>query len=657
MDVSLGSGSFGRVFAGHICLSKEHNYPDIPITNGLQLLACKQVTDAVSGTYEATLLAQMDHPHILKLYGAMNISIDGYRYCVITELCERESLEKVLRKNDRSTLPQGFYINTLLQVCSALMYLEQRGVIHRDLAARNVLVKGLDSVVVSDFGMCHVLDVKAKGGIDHSSSGGDSNDVFPVRWTAVEVVSYMWANRDKNPKVREAPWSCACDMWSFGMLMYEMFAGCRPYDNHDDVKNVIGDIISNILPTRPSRCPEKFFERIVFPLWEFKKKRLSASVLYARLQEIALERPYPDCPELTTRSSLTSGAVFKVPARAVTSSGSTPSQGIRVMPPVPVGTADLATTEAAFVSSIPSVELESGADFRTGAKPRNPSPKRPARPVSPNNNAVGVPGRTSPSSKATPNGYVDPQKMLAAFAAGPLSTPGPSVASPSSTMPLPGSILGGDSPSSVFFAQRSDTMVGSSSVEPQVARGSNYVVAIGPSFGENAHTNGHESMLRAVSTESSPATSPATTQRSVNVRRSTSASVPTGTGTGTSFVRSVTAEPMGGGNLAQPPTLRAWGSVSKALPLGPGYVSASALHPSAGPAASIAPAIDSSSAAAFPRETSSNSSAGFCHQNSSKTPCDTVAPQQLEIVSGSAHPRPQLASEARGHSVVEETIV
>uniref|UniRef100_A0A3B4A407 Protein kinase domain-containing protein n=1 Tax=Periophthalmus magnuspinnatus TaxID=409849 RepID=A0A3B4A407_9GOBI len=118
----------------------------------------------------------------------------------------------------RGVLSRDTLLGMCLDVCEGMNYLENSNYLHRDLAARNCLVSQ-NIVKVADFGMARfVLDN------DYTSSQGSK---FPIRWSAPEVIRY-------------GKYSSKSDVWSFGVLMWEVYSeGLLPYEkkNNMDVVN------------------------------------------------------------------------------------------------------------------------------------------------------------------------------------------------------------------------------------------------------------------------------------------------------------------------------------------------------------------------------------------------------------------------------------
>uniref|UniRef100_A0A4W4FPD3 receptor protein-tyrosine kinase n=1 Tax=Electrophorus electricus TaxID=8005 RepID=A0A4W4FPD3_ELEEL len=174
------------------------------------------VTDHERGVFlrEAGVLGQFDHPNVLKLEGVI-IHTPPER--IITELMENGPLDAFLRENeDQFSVLQ--LVGMLRGVGAGMRYLSERNFVHRDLAARNVLVNSNLVCKVSDFGL---------------------SSKIPVRWTAPEAFQHR-------------KFSSASDVWSFGILMWEVMSyGDRPYW---DMSNQEVRLEQYRLPA-PSGCP------------------------------------------------------------------------------------------------------------------------------------------------------------------------------------------------------------------------------------------------------------------------------------------------------------------------------------------------------------------------------------------------------------------
>ncbi|MBN3315136.1 TXK kinase, partial [Atractosteus spatula] len=193
----LGSGQFGLVRLGK--------------WRALLKVAIKTINEGSMSEEdfieEAKVMTKMSHPKLVQLYG---VCFKERPICIVTEFLENGCLLNYLRQRTAT-----FHKDTLLamcqDVCEGMEYLESQNFIHRDLAARNCLVSDKHVVKVCDFGMTrYVLDNQ------YISSTGSK---FPVKWSPPEVFHF---NKYSNKS----------DVWSFGVLMWEIFTeGKTPFEN------------------------------------------------------------------------------------------------------------------------------------------------------------------------------------------------------------------------------------------------------------------------------------------------------------------------------------------------------------------------------------------------------------------------------------------
>ncbi|KAJ8403646.1 hypothetical protein AAFF_G00349720 [Aldrovandia affinis] len=166
---------------------------------------------------EAKVMMKLSHPKLVQLYGVCTQQRPIY---IVTEFMELGCLLNYIRQRRGS-----FNTEALLGICQdiseGMEHLEKNGFLHRDLAARNCLVNDSLVVKVSDFGMArYVLDDQ------YTSSCGVK---FPVKWSPPEVFNFC-------------RYSSKSDVWSFGVLMWEVFTeGKMPFEqnpNHEVVMMV-----------------------------------------------------------------------------------------------------------------------------------------------------------------------------------------------------------------------------------------------------------------------------------------------------------------------------------------------------------------------------------------------------------------------------------
>jgi predicted Ser/Thr protein kinase len=179
---------------------------------------------------ESRAAAALRHPNIVALYEAGQ---EGQFPFVAMEYVEGESLEKMLAR--RETLPLTKKVGFLLQICRALDYAHQHGVVHGDLQPGNILVTGAGEVKVTEFGVSHVAHAaKMKSG------------------TLIGTMSYL-----SPQQLRGEPADAQADVWAAGVLCYELLSGRQPFTGDNPAALVL-----NILSQEPepltalvSNCP------------------------------------------------------------------------------------------------------------------------------------------------------------------------------------------------------------------------------------------------------------------------------------------------------------------------------------------------------------------------------------------------------------------
>ncbi|KAK1799882.1 hypothetical protein P4O66_006115 [Electrophorus voltai] len=224
----IGSGEFGEVCYGCMKLPGKR---DVPVA--LKTLKAgyteKQRRDFLS---EASIMAQFDHPNVIRLEGVVTRSKP---VMIITEYMENGSLDSFLRRNDgQFTIIQ--LVGILRGIAAGMTYLSDLGYVHRDLAARNILVNSNLVCKVSDFGLSRVLEDDPDAA--YTTSGGK----IPIRWTAPEAIAYR-------------KFSSSSDVWSYGVVMWEVMSyGERPYWNLTN-RDVIKSVEEGYRLPAPMGCP------------------------------------------------------------------------------------------------------------------------------------------------------------------------------------------------------------------------------------------------------------------------------------------------------------------------------------------------------------------------------------------------------------------
>ncbi|HZU39923.1 MAG TPA: protein kinase, partial [Solirubrobacteraceae bacterium] len=199
----VGEGTFGRVYRG---LDRRLRRP----------VAVKVIKPwwsddpdwAERFEREAQLLARVSDPGIVQIFDVGQAD-DGLFY--VAELVEGESLADRLR---RGPLDVDAALDVSEQLCRALAHTHARGVIHRDIKPANVLLGDGGRVKLGDFGLARASE---------ASSDGPATLAGTPKYMAPELA-------------RGAPATAAADLYSLGVVLYEMLAGTPPFPDGPPVE-------------------------------------------------------------------------------------------------------------------------------------------------------------------------------------------------------------------------------------------------------------------------------------------------------------------------------------------------------------------------------------------------------------------------------------
>ena len=180
---------------------------------------------------EARAAASIDHPYVCKVFEADEV--DGVAF-IAMEFVEGKSLEERLMEGP---VPPPEAVRLGSEVAEALAKAHERGVIHRDLKPSNVMLSTDGHVKVVDFGIA-----KRTSAPDDVTSG----DVTRAGVT-LGTPRYM-----SPEQVRGLPLDVRSDLFSLGLILYEMIAGSHPFDRRNAVDCRIAIVIEPTPPLPPT---------------------------------------------------------------------------------------------------------------------------------------------------------------------------------------------------------------------------------------------------------------------------------------------------------------------------------------------------------------------------------------------------------------------
>ena len=254
----IGEGHFGQVWAGRV-LGGSSEW-------GGAAVAIKSIKaehgDAEQQQFllEARLMAALHHPQLLRVAGVVT---ESRPFLLVTPLLQHGDLRGFLHgvtaqppSPARHFLSQQLLLAICRDVAAAMAYLAARKILHRDLAARNVLVGAasaqLVEVVLADFGLARQLNADD----DAYAYIKKSNAAVPVKWMAPEAVL-------------QQKYTVASDVWSFGVLCWEVFSlGRSPYP-HMSASEVMGFVTRRGQRLAcPALASQELYTSVMLPAWE-----------------------------------------------------------------------------------------------------------------------------------------------------------------------------------------------------------------------------------------------------------------------------------------------------------------------------------------------------------------------------------------------------
>lgn len=178
---------------------------------------------------EARLVSRLNHPNIITIH---EVKLDRSRPYIVTEFIEGVTLRQ--RMNDGPmSLPEVVDVTT--QIVSALKAAHQAEIVHRDVKPENIMLRHDGYVKVLDFGLAKLLAVQA------DSETPTKEFINSEAGLIMGTVRYM-----SPEQARGLPTDARTDVWSLGVMLYEMITGRAPFEG-----STSSDVMASILRTEP----------------------------------------------------------------------------------------------------------------------------------------------------------------------------------------------------------------------------------------------------------------------------------------------------------------------------------------------------------------------------------------------------------------------
>ena len=200
LNQTLGEGSYGFV--------KVATRNSDSVRRAIKIIPKKRIKRPELLTREISIMKQIDHPNIVKLYE----TYEDIQYIYLPmEICEGgELFDKII---EMGRFPEQIACNLFLQMISSISYLHSKEIVHRDLKPENFLFSRKDinsNLKLIDFGL--------------------AKSVSKERFMTTKTGTCYYV----SPEILSGPYTSKCDIWSLGVILFMMLSGYPPFDGETD---------------------------------------------------------------------------------------------------------------------------------------------------------------------------------------------------------------------------------------------------------------------------------------------------------------------------------------------------------------------------------------------------------------------------------------
>ena len=231
----LGAGGMGEVYrARDTRLHRE--------------VAIKFLTDSLAADpervarfeREAQVVASLNHPNIAQIHGVQEV---GTHRALVLELVDGPTLaDRILQ----GAIPVAEALPIAKQIAEAVEAAHEHGVVHRDLKPANIKVREDGTVKVLDFGLAKAIEaagsaLTGQGHSNMSQSPTITSPAMTMGGVILGTAAYMSPEQARGKIVDRR-----ADIWAFGVVLYEMLTGQRPF-----VGDTISDVMAKVIEREP----------------------------------------------------------------------------------------------------------------------------------------------------------------------------------------------------------------------------------------------------------------------------------------------------------------------------------------------------------------------------------------------------------------------
>ncbi|KAK8551739.1 hypothetical protein V6N12_040363 [Hibiscus sabdariffa] len=213
-------------------------------------------------TQEVNIMRKIRHKNVVQFIGACT---SPPTLCIVTEFMSGGNIYDLLHKQ-KSGFKLPFLLKVAIDVSKGMSYLHQNSIMHRDLKAANLLMDENGVVKVADFG---VARVQAQPGVMTAETG-------TYRWMAPETMTALMINiiclssfnqlsdilSALGPwkVIEHKPYDHKADVFSFGVVLWELLTGKLPYENLTPLQAAVGVVQKGLRPVIPKHTHPNLVE-------------------------------------------------------------------------------------------------------------------------------------------------------------------------------------------------------------------------------------------------------------------------------------------------------------------------------------------------------------------------------------------------------------
>ncbi len=252
----IGEGGYSCVYRGFDPLIKRH----------VAIKSCPSADRETRERFyrEAEIAGNLDHPNIVRVY---DLFIEKETPYLVQEMLDGEDLDERIERRENTSFSER--LDYLIQIARGLEYAHARGVIHRDIKPANIRVLDDGTVKILDFGIAKLVHY---------------NSNLTQKGMAVGTAAYLAPEQIRGEKA-----SAATDIFSFGVLAYELLTYVRPF-GRETISETFYQTLNHDPPPLTAHwvdCPPELVAVVSRCLHKDSAERfVSCSDLLCRLEEV-----------------------------------------------------------------------------------------------------------------------------------------------------------------------------------------------------------------------------------------------------------------------------------------------------------------------------------------------------------------------------------